>query len=95
MRCTACHLYYRENETSGRIFKNSHQRFCLLCHEKRPFKDQVKLPQITLSEHLKEMSTVMRLGPEDLQDDTTICLKCHFDFVHDSKLIQRLREVER
>jgi len=95
LRCTACHLFHRENETSGRIFKNGNRRFCLLCHEAKPFKDKSKLPQIVYSDHIAEMSEVMRRTPEELAENPTACLTCHFDFIHDSKLIRELQEQRR
>ena len=92
MRCTACHLYHPENETSGRIFKISNRRFCLLCHEEKPFKHKEQLPQIVWPEHLVKMAPVMRRNPDDLEHDATACLNCHFDSIHDSKLIGKLQE---
>jgi len=94
MRCTACHLFYRENETSGRIFKNSHQRFCLLCHERKPFKDPDKIPQIDFPKHLQDTAAISDVNSDTLKGDT-VCLKCHFDFVHDSELIKKIRGSER
>lgn len=91
MRCTACHLFYRENETSGRIFKNSHQRFCLLCHEQKPFRDPNKVPQIDFPKHVQDMASFADVNSADLKDDKTVCLKCHFDFVHDNELIKKIR----
>jgi len=95
LRCTACHLFHRENETSGRIFKNGNRRFCLLCHERKPFKDKQRLPQIVYAEHLEAMAKVMRRNADSLKEDPTACLHCHFDYVHDSGLIRRLQELER
>ena len=92
MRCTACHLFHRENETSGRIFKNSNKLFCLLCHEKKPFKNSDELPQIEFSEHIATMPEVMRVNPDEIKDKPTMCLRCHLDFIHDSKLIKVLQE---
>ena len=37
IECRTCHLYHRENETTGRIYKNGNAKFCLLCHEKKPY----------------------------------------------------------
>ena len=91
MRCTTCHLYYRESETSGRIFKNSNQRFCLLCHERKPFKDPNVVPQIDFEKHIQAMAPIVHIRPDELKDNTMVCLKCHFDFVHDNGLIKRIR----
>jgi hypothetical protein len=96
MRCTQCHLYHPENESSGRIYKNGNKRFCLLCHEKKPFKDQRKdphsLPQIDVSKHLEKMPGVMRKDAQFIQNSKTACLECHYSFIHDSNLIRTLRE---
>ncbi len=94
LRCTTCHLFYRASETSGRIFKNADRRFCLLCHEAKPFKDPEKLPQIVYEDHLARMAEVMRRDPVALDQDPAMCLTCHFDFIHDHKLIRSLQEQE-
>ncbi|UCD75476.1 MAG: hypothetical protein JSV91_00880 [Phycisphaerales bacterium] len=95
LRCTACHLYHPENETSGRVFQNSNREFCMLCHEKKPFKDPVGVPQIMLRPHIEQMAPVMRRDAGPLLEDPTACLQCHFDYIHDSRLIRRLQEQER
>jgi hypothetical protein len=92
MRCTGCHLYHRENETSGRIYKNGNKQFCLLCHEKKPFKDQAKLPQIDSSKHLEDMPKSMRKDAISIMNSKTACLECHYNFIHDPDLIRILRE---
>ena len=94
LRCTTCHLFYRASETSGRIFKNGNRLFCLLCHEAKPFKDKEKLPQIVYADHLAKMAIVMRRDPGALEQEPTMCLTCHFDFIHDRKLIRSLQEHE-
>ena len=95
MRCTDCHLFYRENETSGRIFKNSNQRFCLLCHEQKSFRDPNKVPQIEFPKHVEDMASATDVNVGDLKDNNMVCLKCHTDFVHDSDLIKKIRGSER
>lgn len=96
MRCTQCHLYHPENETSGRIYKNGNKQFCLLCHEKKAFKDQDKgphgLPQIDVTTHLEKMPGIMRKDAASIMNSKTACLECHFNFIHDAKLIKTLRE---
>lgn len=89
MDCTACHLFHKENETAGRIFKNGNKQFCLLCHEKKPFKDQEKLPQVVSSEHLAEQAKDSSLDAETLLKDPRSCIDCHFDFIHDSSLLKK------
>ena len=88
LRCTACHLFHQETESAGRIFKNGNRRFCLLCHEKKPFKSQEELPQIVSSEHLAEQAADFELDLATIQQDPRACLGCHFDFIHDSELIE-------
>lgn len=88
LRCTACHLFHRESDTAGRIFKNGNRRFCLLCHEKKAFKNEDELPQIVSSEHIAEMAEGMELNPDDLRGEPKVCLSCHFDYIHDSDLIE-------
>ena len=92
LRCTACHLFHRENEVSGRIYKNGNNQFCLLCHEKKPFKDQDSLPQIDLAEHLEEMPEAAGKDAKFIKESNTSCLECHYNFIHDPDLIRVLRE---
>ena len=92
LRCTACHLFHRENETSGRIYKNGNKQFCLLCHEKKPFKDPDAIVQIDVDEHLKEMPDAMGKNPKLIWESKTACLECHYNFIHDPDLIRVLRE---
>ncbi|MHC4441730.1 MAG: hypothetical protein ACYTF1_00020 [Planctomycetota bacterium] len=79
LRCTACHLFYRVNETSGRIFNNGNRRFCLLCHASEPFKDKDKVPQIVYSDHLKVSAKHMSRDLDILEDQPNVCLNCHKD----------------
>jgi predicted CXXCH cytochrome family protein len=92
MQCTGCHLYHRENETSGRIFKNGNKQFCLLCHEKKPYKDQKSLPQIDVAKHLEDMPEAMRKDAKTIMNSKTACLECHYNFIHNPDLIKVLRE---
>jgi hypothetical protein len=92
MRCTGCHLFHRENDESGRIYKNSNKQFCLLCHEKKPFKDQAKLPQIDVSKHLEDMPQATRKDAKSIMNSKTACMECHYNFIHDPDLIRILRE---
>jgi hypothetical protein len=95
LRCTACHLFHAEDEVSTRIYRSGAKEFCLLCHARRPFKDETEMPQIVFAEHIREMAPIMRRQADDLLDDPTACLQCHFDYIHDSRLIRRLQEQER
>ena len=85
MRCTACHLFYQENENAGRIFKNGNQRFCLLCHEQKPFKQSGEgWPQIVPSDH--------PAGVELDKSDTEVCLGCHLENIHGGEALRQLRQ---
>lgn len=95
MRCTACHLFHDESPISSRVFRTGDRRFCLLCHEQKPFKDPALVPQILFEEHVEAMAPIMRLQPEPLLEDPAACLQCHFDYIHDTGLIRRLQEQER
>jgi predicted CXXCH cytochrome family protein len=95
MKCTQCHLYHRENDISGRIYKNSNKQFCLLCHEKKPFKDKDRLPQIDVSRHLEDMPQAMRKDAKTIMNSKTACLQCHYIFIHDPDLIKVLREQKK
>jgi hypothetical protein len=95
LRCTACHLFHDESEIASRIYRSGNRRFCLLCHEQKPFKDADALPQVVPFEHIEEMAPIMRRLPGPLHDDPTACLQCHFDYIHDSRLMRRLQEQER
>ena len=95
LRCTTCHLFSRENEISGRVFQNGNRQFCLLCHERKPFKDAEQVPQIDFVAHIEKQAPVMRRPAGPLLEDQAACLQCHFDYIHDPKLIRRLQEQER
>jgi hypothetical protein len=95
MQCTDCHLYHRENDISGRIYKNGNKQFCLLCHEKKPFKDKDSLPQIVVSKHLEDMPKAMRKDAKSIMNSKTACMDCHYNFIHDPDLIRILREQKR
>lgn len=79
VECRTCHLYHKENESTGRIYKNGNAKFCLLCHEKKPFKDENYPPKIEWPSHV---------GGEEIirKSDEKICLSCHQDHVHKMNL---------
>jgi len=87
LRCTACHIFHKENDTAGRIFKNGNRRFCLLCHEKKDFKIEGGIPYIASAEHLKEMAEDQDFDLDKLNKNPRACLICHFDDIHDSNLV--------
>ncbi len=94
MECTSCHLFHYENENAGRIFKNGNGKFCLLCHEKKPFKDEATLPQIDSANHLAEMAKDAGTDFTTLMEDPRACIDCHFDFIHDSSLMKEEKKAD-
>jgi hypothetical protein len=89
LRCTACHLFHRDSESAGRIFKNGNRRFCLLCHEAKPFKDPQRQPQIVWEEHVAEMAEAFEKDGEALARDSRACLSCHYEMIHDPAMPAR------
>jgi hypothetical protein len=75
LTCGVCHQYTRVSDTAGRIFKNGNPRFCLLCHEDRPFKDADAIPVVRWPDHLDEEQI-----PEEEREST--CIECHWDKIH-------------
>jgi predicted CXXCH cytochrome family protein len=73
--CRTCHLYHKENENTGRIYKNGNAKFCLLCHEKKSFKDEKYPPKIEWSTHVGNSEIISK-------SDEKICLNCHEDKIH-------------
>lgn len=71
--CRICHQFHRDSEFSGRIYKNGDPRFCLMCHQNRPFKMRDKIPLInSLAEHLEEVAS-------DETDKQKRCADCHLE----------------
>lgn len=87
LRCTACHLFHKENDTAGRIYKNGNQRFCLLCHEKTPWKAEDEVPMIVSVDHLRDMAKFKGVDPAFLQKDPRACLSCHLEYVHGEDVV--------
>lgn len=77
--CRTCHLFHKENSTAGRIYKNGNAQFCLLCHEKKPFKDDKFPPKIEWPAHVGGAQIVEKGGAK-------ICLDCHELKIHKMKL---------
>jgi len=75
VECRTCHLYHKENETTGRIYKNGNAKFCLICHEKKPFKDEQYPPKIEWPSHIGNSDIIAK-------SDEKICLSCHMNQVH-------------
>lgn len=75
VRCGTCHQFTRVSDTAGRIFKNGNLRFCLLCHEDKPFKDAEIVPLIRWPGHLDEENV-------DEADRDKTCIDCHWEKIH-------------
>lgn len=75
VRCTTCHLFIKENAYSGRIVRNTSPRFCLLCHQKAPFKSEAGPPTIDWPDHIKDVS-------KDPADPKRTCVSCHQEQIH-------------
>ena len=75
MSCGICHQFTKVSDTAGRIFKNGSVRFCLLCHEDKPFKDGEAVPLVTWPDHLDAK------GIEGDERDKT-CAQCHWEKIH-------------
>ncbi len=75
VECRTCHLFHKEDETIGRIYKNGNAKFCLLCHEKKSFKDDSYPPKIEWPSHIDKLGYIQK-------SDEKICLNCHADQIH-------------
>lgn len=75
VECRTCHLFHKENESAGRIYKNGNAKFCLLCHEKKSFKDEKYPPKIEWPSHVGDKKIISNSNEK-------ICLNCHTDKIH-------------
>ncbi|MGA2297599.1 MAG: hypothetical protein ABSG15_08640 [FCB group bacterium] len=75
VECRTCHLFHKEDETIGRIYKNGNAKFCLLCHEKKSFKDDKYPPKIEWPAHISKIENIKKT-------DEKICLNCHANQIH-------------
>lgn len=73
--CGVCHQYYSETEMAGRIVKHRDPRFCLLCHQDRPFVKAERKPVIAWPGHLEKVAP----GPENAGK---VCVDCHREAFH-------------
>jgi hypothetical protein len=79
IECRTCHLFHKENESVGRMYKNGNARFCLLCHENKAFKDDKYPPKIDWPSHLGDLKFLVNINQK-------ICLSCHSDKIHEMDL---------
>jgi predicted CXXCH cytochrome family protein len=71
--CRTCHVFHKDSEFSGRILKNGNPRFCLMCHQDRPFVAGSRIPHIaSLEAHVAEMAS-------SDEDKAKRCADCHLD----------------
>jgi hypothetical protein len=82
IECRTCHQFHKENESAGRIFKNGNAKFCLLCHERKSFKDEKYPPKIDWPGHVGGTEIVSK-------SDERICLNCHENQVHEMDLTEK------
>lgn len=75
VRCTTCHLFFRQSESAGRIIRDADPRFCLLCHREGEFRSEGAPPSVAWPQHLEEV----REGPADALKR---CVDCHQDQIH-------------
>lgn len=77
IRCTTCHIFFRESAFAGRIMRDTDPRFCLLCHQDAKFRSNKKggPPHIKWPSHRAEMGS----GAEDAKK---VCVDCHRDNIH-------------
>lgn len=72
VRCTTCHIFFKQSDFAGRIIRDADPRFCLLCHRKAPFRAKSAPPGITWPSHREEM------GGEGKER----CVDCHQEDIH-------------
>lgn len=75
--CRTCHPFRRDSDFSGRIFKNGNPRFCLMCHQDKPFKDAGRIPLLaSAAAHIDEMAS-------SDEERARRCADCHRqDHIH-------------
>ena len=79
VECRTCHLFHRENESVGRMYKNGNAKFCLLCHENKPFKDEKYPPKVEWPGHIGNLKYIENLNQK-------ICLNCHWNKIHEMNI---------
>ena len=75
VKCTRCHIFFKESEFAGRIIRDADPRFCLLCHRDAEFRSEDAAPSIEWPEHRDDMA-------DSDADKTKRCVDCHQDRIH-------------
>jgi len=75
MRCTTCHIFFRESEFAGRILRDADPRFCVLCHGEADFRSASAAPSIAWPDHREDMAV-------DDGDLAKRCVDCHQENIH-------------
>jgi predicted CXXCH cytochrome family protein len=75
VRCTTCHIFFKQSAFAGRIIRDADPRFCLLCHRDGEFRSDSAPPGIEWPGHREDVSE----GPEDKNKR---CIDCHKDKIH-------------
>ena len=75
VRCTTCHIFFKESDSSGRILRDADPRFCLLCHRDADFRGDDAPPGIDWPDHREDMA-------ESDDDLDKRCIDCHQDQIH-------------
>jgi hypothetical protein len=74
MRCTTCHVFFKETAFAGRIIRDTDPRFCLLCHRRTKFRSKDAPPSIE--------------WPKHVDDPKMRCTECHQEKIHDPNLLR-------
>jgi hypothetical protein len=80
VECRTCHLFHKETDNMGRMYKNGNVKFCLLCHQKEDFKDPQFPPKIDWPIHIGSLKNV------NTKDNPKLCLDCHSKQIHKMEL---------
>lgn len=75
VRCSTCHLFFKQSDFAGRIIRDADPRFCLLCHREGDFRSDKAPPSIAWPGHREDVAQ----GPEDAAKR---CIDCHRDRIH-------------
>jgi hypothetical protein len=74
VRCTTCHVFFKESEFAGRIIRDADPRFCLLCHRTTDFRAATAAASIAWPGHLKDVGLDEKSNAR--------CIDCHQNRIH-------------